>query len=71
MSRVEASLHSLKADPSARADDQDLRHGAMLPVRTRLAHDHVQCGHSHRKMGALLERQKELAAGVPARAGLL
>jgi hypothetical protein len=30
MARVEAGLHSLKADPSARADDQDLRHGVML-----------------------------------------
>ena len=32
MSRLEGGLHSLKADPSAGADDQDRRHGVMLPV---------------------------------------
>jgi hypothetical protein len=32
MPRLEGSLHGLKADPSARADDQDCRHGVMLPV---------------------------------------
>jgi hypothetical protein len=33
----------------------------MLPVRTRLAHRHMQC-QPHRKMGALLETRE----GVPA-----
>ena len=32
MSRLEGGLHGLKADSSARADDQDCRHGVMLPV---------------------------------------
>jgi hypothetical protein len=33
MPRLEGGLHGLKADPSARAaDDQDARHGVMLPV---------------------------------------
>src|SRR5260221_11607595 len=32
MPRVEGGLYGLKADPSARADDQDCRHGVMLPV---------------------------------------
>jgi hypothetical protein len=32
MSRLEGGLHSLKADPSAGADDQNCRHGLMLPV---------------------------------------
>jgi hypothetical protein len=33
MPRLEGGLHGLKADPSAGADDQDCRHGVMLPVR--------------------------------------
>jgi hypothetical protein len=32
MSRLEGCLYSLKADPSARADYQDCRHGVMLPL---------------------------------------
>jgi len=32
MSRLEGGLHGLKADSSARAYDQDCRHGVMLPV---------------------------------------
>src|SRR5215467_3306359 len=32
MPRLEGGPHRLKADPSARADDQDYRHGVMLPV---------------------------------------
>src|SRR5215510_14018916 len=32
MPRLEGGPHGLKADPSARADDQDYRHGVMLPV---------------------------------------
>jgi hypothetical protein len=32
MSRLEGSLHRLKADASARADDEDCRHGIMLLV---------------------------------------
>ena len=32
MSRLEGGLHGLKANPSARANDQDCRHGVMLPV---------------------------------------
>src|SRR6266487_5936792 len=32
MTRLEGGLHGLKADPSARADDEDCRHGVMLPV---------------------------------------
>src|SRR4029453_4822326 len=54
MTRVAAGLHSLNADPPARADDQDFRHGVMLPVRTRLAHVMCSAGSQHRKMGALL-----------------
>src|SRR5262245_12870799 len=30
MPRLEGSLHGLKADPSARADNQDCRHGVIL-----------------------------------------
>src|SRR6516165_4845153 len=32
MPRLERGPHGLKADPSARADDQDYRHGVMLPL---------------------------------------
>src|SRR6516164_1658813 len=32
MPRLEGGPHGLKADPSARAGDQDYRHGVMLPV---------------------------------------
>ena len=32
MSRLQGGLHGLKADPSARTDYQDFRHGVMLPV---------------------------------------
>ena len=32
MPGLKGGLHGLKADPSARADDQDARHGVMLPV---------------------------------------
>src|SRR6516165_719078 len=32
MPRLEGGPHGLKADPSARVDDQDYRHGVMLPV---------------------------------------
>ena len=32
MPRVEGGLQGLKADPSACADDQDCRHGVMLPL---------------------------------------
>ncbi len=32
MPRLECGPHGLKADPSARADDQDCRHGVILPV---------------------------------------
>src|SRR5262249_2223794 len=32
MPRLKGGLHGLKADPSARADDQDARHGVVLPV---------------------------------------
>src|ERR1700732_3700734 len=35
MSCLEGGLHGLKADSSARADDQDCRHGADTPGRTR------------------------------------
>src|SRR6516165_1490205 len=34
MPRLEGDLHGLKADPSARADDQDCRHGMDAPGRT-------------------------------------
>ncbi len=32
MPRLEGGLHSLKADASAGADDQDCGHGVMLPL---------------------------------------
>src|SRR5437588_768949 len=32
MPGLKGGLHGLKADPSARADDQDARHGGMLPA---------------------------------------
>jgi hypothetical protein len=32
MPRLKGGLYGLKADPSAGADDQDCRHGVMLPV---------------------------------------
>ena len=32
MPRLEGGHHGLKADPSARADDQDYRHGIMFLV---------------------------------------
>src|SRR5437763_16028226 len=35
MSRLEGSLHGLKADPSACADDQDCRHGVTLAESSR------------------------------------
>jgi hypothetical protein len=35
MSRLESGLRGLKADPSARADDQDCRHGVDAPGQTR------------------------------------
>jgi hypothetical protein len=43
--------------PSARADDEDRRHGFMLHGRTRLAHHHVQCRQPHGKIGERLERK--------------
>src|SRR5262249_11294556 len=57
MPRLEGGLHRLKADPSARADDEDRRHGFMLHAQTRLAHHHVQCREPHRKIGERLERE--------------
>src|SRR5215469_13968509 len=47
---------SLKPDSSARADDQDCRHGVMLHGRTRLAHRHVRCAWLHRKTGRGFKR---------------
>src|SRR5215510_2876861 len=55
MPRLEGGLYGLKADSSARADDQDCRHSVMLHGRTRLAHRHVRCSQPHRKMGERLE----------------
>src|SRR5213592_5019602 len=54
MSRLEGGLNGLKADPPARADDQDCRHGALLPV-ARPARHHVRCRQLHYKMGGKLE----------------
>src|SRR6516162_1203730 len=56
MPRLEGGLHGLKADSSARADDQDCRHGVMLHGRTRLAHRHVRCSQAHRKTGRGFKR---------------
>src|SRR6266487_1915173 len=36
MSRLEGGLHGLKADPSARANDQDCRHGAPGRIRGKM-----------------------------------
>src|SRR5215472_6229839 len=56
---LEGGLHRLKADPSARADDENRRHGFMLHGRTRLAHHHVRCRQPHRK---IVERLADKAA---------
>jgi hypothetical protein len=42
MSSLKGGLHGLKADTSARAYDQDFRHGIMLPVGS--AWFTVMCG---------------------------
>src|SRR5215831_18652284 len=69
---LEGGLHRLKADPSARADDEDRRHGFMLHGRTRLAHHHVRCRQPHRKIGERLADKAAHAlpasgaAGAPA-----
>src|SRR5215470_9922519 len=47
MPRLEGGLHGLKADPSARADDQDCRHGVMLPVGPSWL---TRCRQPHRKI---------------------
>src|SRR5262245_12990714 len=56
MPRLEGGLHGLKPDSSARADDQDCRHGVMLHGRTRLAHRHVRCSQAHLKTGRGFKR---------------
>src|SRR6516165_11310841 len=72
---LEGGLHRLKADPSARADDEDRRHGFMLHGRTRLAHHHVRCRQPHRKIGERLADKAAHAlpasgaAGAPAATG--
>src|SRR5258707_14755114 len=54
MSRLEGSLHGLKADTSARADDEDCRHGIMLLVGpARLSIMCVVGGHTARWAAAL------------------
>src|SRR6516225_5423207 len=69
---LEGGLHRLKADPSARADDENRRHGFMLHGRTRLAHHHVRCRQPHRKIGERLADKAAHAlpasgaAGAPA-----
>src|SRR5262245_47473354 len=66
---LEGGLHRLKADPSARADDEDRRHGFMLHGRTRLAHHHVRCRQPHRKIGERLADKAAHAlpaSGAPA-----
>ena len=42
MSRLEGGLNGLKADPPARADDQDCRHGVLLPVARPCSHTAAQ-----------------------------
>src|SRR5215831_19344945 len=49
MPRLEGGLHGLKADSSARADDQDGRHGVMLPVGSAWLNRHVRCSQAHRR----------------------
>src|SRR5215510_6676496 len=72
MPRLEGGPHGLKADPSARADDENRRHGFMLHGRTRLAHHHVRCRQPHRKIGERLADKAAHAlpasgaAGAPA-----
>src|ERR1700756_1627879 len=53
MSRLKSGLHRLKADPSARADDQDGRHGS-CSRSARLARSHVRCRQLCRKVGGRL-----------------
>ena len=49
MPRREGGPHGLKADSSARADDQDCRHGVMLPFGPAWLNRHVRCSQAHRK----------------------
>jgi hypothetical protein len=44
MPRLESGLHGLKADSSARADDQDYRHCVDASRRTRLLTVIMRCG---------------------------
>ena len=53
MSRLKSGFHRLKADPSARADDQDGRHGS-CSRSARLARSHVRCRQLCRKVGGRL-----------------
>src|SRR6266513_652518 len=53
MPRLEGGLHGLKADPSARADDQDCRHGVMLPVGSAWLTVMCDFRQPHRKIGGI------------------
>ena len=70
MSRLEGSLHGLKADTSARADDEDCRHGIMLLVGPALLS--VMCvvaGHTARWAGSFERIPKALAVACGASDG--
>jgi hypothetical protein len=60
MSRLKGGLHGLKADPSARANDQDFRHGVMLLVGPPGSR-HARYTQPRRKMGGRLVRAIKIA----------
>jgi|SRR6516225_9238664 len=63
-SRLEGSLHGLKAGPSAHADDRDFGHGVMLPIGPAWFTVMCNAGSRTAKLGRRPETHQELTAGV-------
>ncbi|SRR6266446_9401207 len=64
MPRLEGGLHSLKADASAGADDQDCGHGVMLPLGPARLTVMVRCSQPPARWAVptLLERSGHVAS---------
>jgi hypothetical protein len=64
MPRLEGCLHGLKADPSARADDQDYRHGVMLPLGSAWLTVMCDLGNRTARWGGLKRVSKAIAVNA-------
>src|SRR5262249_3092508 len=64
MSRLQGGLHGLKADPSACTDDQDFRHGVMLPVGPAWLTVMCDVGSRTARWARRFETHEGLVAGV-------